>query len=800
MPRVGEALRPGPRQRKRGPRSEYAVMKRRDLHTALSMATSSEPAGPTLEVKEEPEKDAQVFQETELVLWHVNVQGLLSHAAELSACVRLARRKPHLLCLNETFLDVSLGSVPIEGVEEVERWDRKPGLRRGGVVVYAATSIAAQVTLVHKSEEAERLWLLVHSDHGGFLVGAWYRPPGKELRSIHSCKTEHDKLSKEAMGTILVGDINCHDKEWLKHSAKNSPEGRLLRQTAADMGLTQLVSQPTRGRYLVDLVLSDIPKVTTSVLPKIADHAVVESMLNLPFPEQVVVQREVWHFKSADCVRLRADLDLCTTDWSFLQTAEPNEGASELTKKILEATRGSIRKQTKREHKSTHPWLNDKVVEAVQAKRQASGSNEEAARASMCSAVVLAEYKSWCCRTQQELNEIQRGSKAWWAKERQLQLNKQKQCSTPALKDKQGQWNREAGSKAQLLADTFAGKSSLPDEETNRYSEKHDLDIKWRQNRMEKLSEDAAERVLSNLRVDSATGPDYLPARILKMCAAALAHPVYLLTMAILRDGIWPSMWGQHWVAPIYKRKSVYDANNYRGVHLTAQIAKVVERLLRVIFDEELMCEISIGPNQFAYRAGCGSRDAVAYLMLIWLKGFQEKCRFALYMSDVSGAFDRVSADRLIAKLRARQVPDDLLKVLASWLKARWAEVVVCGKRSLRYCLQNMVFQGTVLGPTLWNVFYGDSKASVNACDYTEIVFADDLNAFRKFSQGETDDELLLDVRKCQTELREWGRANRVLFDASKESMQILSRHRPSGEGFKLLGIDFVVWSHKRFK
>ena len=241
-------------------------------------------------------------------------------------------------------------------------------------------------------------------------------------------------------------------------------------------------------------------------------------------------------------------------------------------------------------------------------------------------------------------------------------------------------------------------------------------------------------------------------------------------------------------MAPIYKRKSVYDANNYRGVHLTAQIAKVVERLLKLIFDEELMCEISIGPNQFAYLAGCESRDAVAYLMLIWLKGFQEKCRFALYMSDVSGAFDRVSADRLLEKLQARKVPDDLLKVFASWLEARRAEVVVCGKRSLQYCLKDMVFQGTVFGPTLWNVFYGDSKASINACDYIEIVFADDLNAFRKFSHGETDDELFLDMRKFQTGLHEWGRANRVLFDASKESMQILSRHRSRGKMFQVVG------------
>ena len=51
-------------------------------------------------------------------------------------------------------------------------------------------------------------------------------------------------------------------------------------------------------------------------------------------------------------------------------------------------------------------------------------------------------------------------------------------------------------------------------------------------------------------------------------------------------------------------------------------------------------------------------------------------------MSDVSAAFDRVLMDRLLGKLAARGVPDDILKVFASWLEARWAEVVVHGALS----------------------------------------------------------------------------------------------------------------------
>ena len=44
-----------------------------------------------------------------------------------------------------------------------------------------------------------------------------------------------------------------------------------------------------------------------------------------------------------------------------------------------------------------------------------------------------------------------------------------------------------------------------------------------------------------------------------------------------------------------------------------------------------------------------------------------------------------------------------------------------------------MVFQGTVWGPMLWNVFYEDASKAIRSKAFTEIVFADDLNAFRKY-------------------------------------------------------------------
>jgi hypothetical protein len=102
-----------------------------------------------------------------------------------------------------------------------------------------------------------------------------------------------------------------------------------------------------------------------------------------------------------------------------------------------------------------------------------------------------------------------------------------------------------------------------------------------------------------------------------------------------------------------------------------------------------------------------------------------------------------------------------------------------------------MVFQGTVLGPPLWNTFYRDARQAIEEWFYTEIVYADDLNAYRIFT-GETPDETIWEsLNKCQAELHEWGDANQVTFDPEKESHHIVSLDSSAGTNFKQLGIDF---------
>ena len=73
----------------------------------------------------------------------------------------------------------------------------------------------------------------------------------------------------------------------------------------------------------------------------------------------------------------------------------------------------------------------------------------------------------------------------------------------------------------------------------------------------------------------------------------------------------------------------------------------------------------------------------------------------------------------------------------------------------------------------------------------TEIVFADDLNAYREFTLDIPNDILMNSARKYQQELDKWGRANQVAFDPKKESTHCVSHVAPKGEDFKILGVRF---------
>ena len=90
-----------------------------------------------------------------------------------------------------------------------------------------------------------------------------------------------------------------------------------------------------------------------------------------------------------------------------------------------------------------------------------------------------------------------------------------------------------------------------------------------------------------------------------------------MLTERILETGSWPEKWIVHWIVPLYKKRSVYDPGNYRGIHLTAQLFKLVECVLRALFLSSVSATVAFGLNQLSYVKEKGAQDALTHLVAV---------------------------------------------------------------------------------------------------------------------------------------------------------------------------------------
>ena len=127
-----------------------------------------------------------------------------------------------------------------------------------------------------------------------------------------------------------------------------------------------------------------------------------------------------------------------------------------------------------------------------------------------------------------------------------------------------------------------------------------------------------------------------------------------------------------------------------------------------------------------------------------------EVCRgnvIGIHLSDISAAFDRVFKDYLLAKLQSAGIGECFLRFLDAYLQPRKGKVVVEGCASDEFDISNTVFQGTVLGPCLWNTFFADVCIPASSTGGKEAMFADDLNVFQILPRATAHEEILTSLQ-----------------------------------------------------
>ena len=509
----------------------------------------------------------------------LNLRGFVSHEAELNVVLE-SLDFPTFVGLNETLLPgvKVVKEINLSGYVLISRRDRPDGSGWGGIAFFARQGYENCIVHVGDSEVAERSWHILHTDRGPISVALWYRPPRPgEASTIQSLEGELQQYGSDCVGHLVLGDLNVHEVSWLRYSSGTSIEGRELHGVCAAHGFEEHVRKPTRGEYLLDLVLSDLGSaVKAKVIPGIADHCAILGSLSFPLPEIAFVEREICQYSKANWQGLRRAI--ANTDWRrFIFADDADMSAANFERELLRLIREFVPSKVIRDEKRDHAWLDDSCKELVRRKREAFGTNDYIARRDECTAGLLAAYNAFVVRTRTKLQQLKRSSREWWRLSKSLMSMGSAREVIPPLRRKDGDWAKSSLEKANLLSECFAAKACLDDEATDvPFSDIH-LEAVAPQSGNPRVRRRHVRKALKELDEASATGPDKIASRVLRRCRSALELPIFLLAKSIFDNGRWPDVWRLHWIHPLYKKKSRADPGNYRGIHLTAQISKVIE-------------------------------------------------------------------------------------------------------------------------------------------------------------------------------------------------------------------------------
>ena len=211
------------------------------------------------------------------------------------------------------------------------------------------------------------------------------------------------------------------------------------------------------------------------------------------------------------------------------------------------------------------------------------------------------------------------------------------------------------------------------------------------------------EECIKSLKCNKAAGHDGVRAEhILHAHPAVVLHLKLLFTMIITHRFI-PDAFGSGIIIPILKDKcgDVTSVENYRPVTLSCVISKVLELVLL----QKCSHFMKSDNLQFGFKQGVGCTTAIFALSQAVEYFNKRRSNVFIASLDVSKAFDRVNHYKLFTTLIRTGLPRVFVDLMVDWYEKLYVAVKWNGGMSVPLNVRSGVRQGSVLSPSLFNVY-----------------------------------------------------------------------------------------------